>query len=93
MRGLKSFRLEWQRNVCWSHPTWMRGLKYSLLGLERASDVVASHVDAWIEIKKTLTPSTKRPSHPTWMRGLKYEGYYDLEKVGKSHPTWMRGLK
>ena len=76
-----------------SHPTRMRGLKSVENVTVQPKAQVASHADAWIEIKIAFLESTLNPSHPTRMRGLKFvqESMFPLLKA--SHPTRMRGLK
>ena len=34
-----------------SHPTWVRGLKFSKIDPSKLSESVAPHVGAWIEIE------------------------------------------
>ena len=77
-----------------SHPTWVRGLKFSQIGAGEFITVVAPHVGAWIEILTVASEAAPAvASHPTWVRGLKYgSGRKDGHGHG-SHPTWVRGLK
>ena len=37
-----------------SHPTWVRGLKLVIISTFATIFVVAPHMGAWIEIRKTL---------------------------------------
>ena len=77
----------------WSHPTWVRGLKFKVVRGYTPEDIVAPHVGAWIEIPEILKMSPARLSHPTWVRGLKLLIYGTVVNIDRSHPTWVRGLK
>ena len=81
------------RENLWSHPTWVRGLKF--MRKVKAALVGKSH-PTWVRGLKY----TKRPiiliaflSHPTWVRGLKLDGACGYDPERWSHPTWVRGLK
>ena len=55
-----------------SHPTWVRGLKLSVLVVSTVVLHVAPHVGAWIEISTLAINVGVHMSHPTWVRGLKF---------------------
>ncbi len=55
-----------------SHPTWMRGLKLVPGKKNKTWIIVASYMDAWIEICCKVVQQMSCESHPTWMRGLKF---------------------
>ena len=77
-----------------SHPTWVRGLKYSTFALSTKKDGVAPHVGAWIEMHIIVKPPIiSEESHPTWVRGLKFGKAAEHALTVMSHPTWVRGLK
>ena len=72
VRGLKFAKEIRIRNNIWSHPMWVRGLKYDELGVQFATDTVAPHVGAWIEMSDfRASASLCAKSHPMWVRGLK----------------------
>ena len=76
-----------------SHPTWVRGLKFSP-SFAAWLICVAPHVGAWIEmLSSTAFLLSKKSSHPTWVRGLKYDVRGPQAGLAGSHPTWVRGLK
>ena len=54
-----------------SHPTWVRGLKLSLVMVSLWLHIVAPHVGAWIETSTLVNRVNAYLSHPTWVRGLK----------------------
>ena len=56
-----------------SHPSWVRGLKYTHFYTNTVTISVAPFVGAWIEIIAILLYFPKLlMSHPSWVRGLKY---------------------
>ena len=76
-----------------SHPTWVRGLKPTLLYVSSLHTKVAPYVGAWIEtdtLKNMLPSYVVAPYVGAWIETyevfLRYPG-------SKSHPTWVRGLK
>ena len=76
-----------------SHPTWVRGLKLSLIDGFQHDTHVAPYVGAWIETSRTWVAASLVQSHPTWVRGLKHHSSFALLLFPPSHPTWVRGLK
>ena len=61
-----------------SHPTWVRGLKFTLYICVLAVSSVAPHVGAWIEIFDVQIGDVAQKSHPTWVRGLKCQISFGL---------------
>ena len=76
-----------------SHPTWVRGLKLSLVLSNSLTLRVAPYVGAWIETTQAVGKDTVFWSHPTWVRGLKLQFGLHIASLSPSHPTWVRGLK
>ncbi len=71
-----------------SHPTWVRGLKQSLLS--KRKKCFMSH-PTWVRGLKHKINVLKlklTTSHPTWVRGLKQEPYLMLPE---SHCRTLRG--
>ena len=60
---------------------------------ENVTCLVASFMDAWIEIQLQTKMSNAETSHPLWMRGLKWWCFLVFKPKDASHPLWMRGLK
>ena len=63
------------------------------MGTYTPANVVASFMDAWIEIIIKFMSKQYFMSHPLWMRGLKSSWSNIGVLYEKSHPLWMRGLK
>ena len=77
-----------------SHPTRVRGLKWSSHNITLIYYAVAPHPGAWIEILYPLVAVWMRYlSHPTRVRGLKCRMAAYARFVSLSHPTRVRGLK
>ena len=65
-----------------SHPTWVRGLKYSAPQETNRSHVVAPYMGAWIEIGEGQLKWYGYWSHPTLgkLKGIKEIGSFNDEK-------------
>ena len=55
-----------------SPPSWRRGLKSELIRLDIPAAIVASFVEAWIEIRCWYSCFKEDWSPPSWRRGLKF---------------------
>ena len=77
-----------------SHPSWVRGLKFSISYFSLSIFLVAPLVGAWIEIILWLPKYIAATlSHPSWVRGLKSTHTGKVPGLITSHPSWVRGLK
>ena len=76
-----------------SHPTWVRGLKPSLIKV--VSELCRRTLRGCVDWNLTYSWDDKRlrKSHPTWVRGLKLRRNGRYVPRNLSHPTWVRGLK
>ncbi len=80
--------------LIWSHPTWVRGLKFE--SVAESALVVQSH-PTWVRGLKLIFPiysNCKSYVAPYMGAWIEITGYAPLaSKNTQSHPTWVRGLK
>ena len=73
----------------WSHPTGVRGLKFTRQHLTHALRQVAPHWGAWIEIYgRRFGAGRTHTSHPTGVRGLKYSARQTRRTWPEVAPHW-----
>ena len=80
--------------IFWSHPLWVRGLKYHIYPADEYPELVAPFMGAWIEIPEeytTISDLTRRTLYGCvdWNS----RRIYDYQRLNSSHPLWVRGLK
>ena len=85
--------MERNRRLGKSHPTWVRGLKFSGVGDQEIYLSVAPHVGAWIEIRKSSQILASRLVAPHVGAWIEINHLPSLRNQVLSHPTWVRGLK
>ncbi len=76
-----------------SHPIWMRGLKYIIKIGDITRPIVASYMDAWIEINRNLVFIIKNIVASYMDAWIEIFMHYFMHFWAVSHPIWMRGLK
>ena len=76
-----------------SHPSRVRGLKFSRRRPDRRPDRVAPFTGAWVEILSRMQGICASSSHPSRVRGLKLRLLWLSRGGCPSHPSRVRGLK
>ena len=76
-----------------SHPSWVRGLKYSFAELQETRPQVAPFVGAWIEISSTPICNLFSRVAPFVGAWIEMGILASISSSIKSHPSWVRGLK